>query len=1021
VVVLAKKIDRGENNSSFFDRSWFRLGRDSPSFGGPTMKKTHFVRLLGLAFLLLGDGGIWTACAQTTEPILRIEAGTHNAGIWDIAVDPSNRILVTGSEDKTVRIWDISGRGELLRILRPPVGEGEEGHIFSVSLSPDAATVACGGRTGSLQQADACVYLFDPTTGALTRRLGGLPGYVHHLEYTSDGRFLVVAMGVTGGKASTTGMRIYRLPDYALVAEDRDYGDIVRWAESDPTGSRLATGSWDGFIRLYDLSGLPAQDASSPRPIAPVSKLRPPGGQRPFGLAFSPDGTRLAVGFYFNPKVDVLEVKDNTLTHAYSPDTTGLVAGQEIDLRTVAWSSDGRFLYAAGGYRLKGVRQIRKWVDGGRGQYKDLPMDVDLPFFHILPLKAGGIVYCSRDGSFGLLSDKDEPAVLAPKAIPIYAANFERFLLSPDGSGIQFAYERLGKSLAIFSVTERRLFDASSSLWASLKANVTFQAPITDGLGVSDWRSSLSPKLKGNPLPLKNENSESLAIKPDRSGFLLGTVFFLRLFDASGKGLWRVRTPGAAWGVNTNGHVAVAALSDGTIRWYRLSDGKELLAFFPHPDRKRWVLWTPSGYYDASPGGEDFIGWHVNNGKDQAADFFPASRFRSTYYRPDIIDQVLKTLDETEAVRLANEERGAKPLATASVREQLPPVVSIVTPVDRAEVSHPTINLRYTARSREPITAVKVLVDGRPVSAEGAGKSVKESGDLSVPIPARDCEVSVIVENRHAASLPATVRLLWKGIATREEFRIKPKLYVLAVGVSTYQDSELRLSLAAKDALDFGEVWKKQKGPLYSGVEARVLTDAQATKGNVLDGLEWLQRQATNKDVAVMFFAGHGVNDPNGVFYFLPVDAKLVSLKRTGLSQADITSTVAAIAGKVIVFIDACHSGNLMDKVKRRAPSDISAVINELASAENGAVVFSSATGRQYALENSEWGNGAFTKGLVEGIMGKADYMGTGRITVNMLDLYISERVKELTQGQQTPSTVKPPNVPDFPVVVLVK
>ena len=85
------------------------------------------------------------------------------------------------------------------------------------------------------------------------------------------------------------------------------------------------------------------------------------------------------------------------------------------------------------------------------------------------------------------------------------------------------------------------------------------------------------------------------------------------------------------------------------------------------------------------------------------------------------------------------------------------------------------------------------------------------------------------------------------------------------------------------------------------------------------------------------------------------------------------------------------------------APSDISAVINELASAENGAVVFSSATGRQYALENSEWGNGAFTKGLVEGISGKADYRGTGRITVNMLDLYISERVKELTRASRPP------------------
>jgi uncharacterized caspase-like protein len=108
-----------------------------------------------------------------------------------------------------------------------------------------------------------------------------------------------------------------------------------------------------------------------------------------------------------------------------------------------------------------------------------------------------------------------------------------------------------------------------------------------------------------------------------------------------------------------------------------------------------------------------------------------------------------------------------------------------------------------------------------------------------------------------------------------------------------------------------------------------------------------------------------------------------------------------------------------MGKLKRRGVVVVSSVINELASAENGAVVFSSATGRQYALENKEWGNGAFTLGVVEGIRGKADYNATGRITLNMLDLYISERVKELTQGQQTPTTVKPPNVPDFPVAVL--
>jgi WD40 repeat protein len=165
-----------------------------------------------------------------------LEVGTHNAGIWGIAIDPSNRILVTGSEDKTARVWDISGRGELLRILRPPAGAGEEGQVFAVALSPDAGTVACGGRTGYLQKADACVYLFDRATGALTRRLGGLPGYVQHLAYTSDGRFLVVTMGKGG-------MRLYRLPDYAFVAEDSNYGDLCRCAVSDPTGSRLATGA----------------------------------------------------------------------------------------------------------------------------------------------------------------------------------------------------------------------------------------------------------------------------------------------------------------------------------------------------------------------------------------------------------------------------------------------------------------------------------------------------------------------------------------------------------------------------------------------------------------------------------------------------------------------------------------------------------------------------------------------------------------------------------------------------------
>ena len=249
---------------------------------------------LGIAVILF-LGAVPEARAQTTEPILRMEFGTHNAGIFGIAMDPSNRILVTGSEDKTVRVWDISSGARLLRTLRPPVGKGEQGHIFAVALSPDGQTIACGGRTGAPKQGDACVYLFDRDTGTLTRRLGGLPGWIQYLDYTADGRFLAAVTGERGGKTNWAGMNLFRLPDYTLAAEDRDYGNFIRSVASDPSGSKLATTCFDGFVRLYDLSALQAKDTASPVPIAPVSKIRPPGGQLPWGLAFSPDSTRLAV------------------------------------------------------------------------------------------------------------------------------------------------------------------------------------------------------------------------------------------------------------------------------------------------------------------------------------------------------------------------------------------------------------------------------------------------------------------------------------------------------------------------------------------------------------------------------------------------------------------------------------------------------------------------------------------------------------------------------------------------------
>jgi len=383
--------------------------------------------------------------------------------------------------------------------------------------------------------------------------------------------------------------------------------------------------------------------------------------------------------------------------------------------------------------------------------------------------------------------------------------------------------------------------------------------------------------------------------------------------------------------------------------------------------------------------------------------------------------RTLTALDEGKALSLADAEAGRKSQEVA-VAEMLPPVVTIISPDDGALVSTREVTIRFTVRtpSGEAVTAVRALVDGRPAALERGlevvAAPVGDVREMRMAIPERDCEISIIAENRYAASEPAIVRIRWAGAVQSEEFIIKPKLYVLAVGVSSYQDSRLALGLAAKDARDFAAAMEVQKGGLYRDVTTKVLLDNLATKDEILDGLDWIRKETTSKDVAMVFFAGHGVNDQSGMYYFLPVNVNTDKLMRTGVAFSDIRNTVASLAGKALFFVDTCHAGNVMGT--RRGVADITAVVNELSSAENGAVVFASSTGSQYSLEDPSWGNGAFTKALVEGVSGRADYTGKGTISVNMLDLYLSERVKELTGGRQTPTTTKPQTVPDFPIAV---
>ena len=109
---------------------------------------------------------------------------------------------------------------------------------------------------------------------------------------------------------------------------------------------------------------------------------------------------------------------------------------------------------------------------------------------------------------------------------------------------------------------------------------------------------------------------------------------------------------------------------------------------------------------------------------------------------------------------------------------------------------------------------------------------------LRVSLPPRDVKLGLVVENRFVASQPLAIELQWTGKVTETP---QPNLYVLAIGVSKYDNKELTLNFAAKDANDFANALRNQKGKLYKDVTIKQLPDA--SKQEVLDGLAWLRSQ----------------------------------------------------------------------------------------------------------------------------------------------------------------------------------
>jgi hypothetical protein len=395
-----------------------------------------------------------------------------------------------------------------------------------------------------------------------------------------------------------------------------------------------------------------------------------------------------------------------------------------------------------------------------------------------------------------------------------------------------------------------------------------------------------------------------------------------------------------------------------------------------------------------------------------------------------VIDLILKTLDEDEALRragVAGETTGngspeparSTPPPETDLTERLPPVVTVLEPATGATVRETPVKVRINVRSPSgaPVSAVRVRIDGRPLTARGdvvyqpdRGSAARDfHREIEIPVPQRDCTVEILAEADGAVSEPARLHLRW---AAPEPERTR-ELYVLAVGVSEYQNPAYRLRYAARDARDVAEAVERLGRRTYDGVHRRVLADGGALRDSLLDGLDWLRESATADDVVVIFLAGHGIND--GEYFFLPHDADSERRYRTQVPDSLLRSSLRSLPGRVVLFLDTCRAGSLggtEDELRRRL--DVTSVVNALTRSHTGLVVFSAAAGQQLSQESPAWKNGAFTEALLAGLDGAADLNGNGELTPSELDGFLSTRVPELTDGAQVPVMAKPGGVPDF-------
>lgn len=969
--------------------------------------------------------GLAGAAPPSTTPQLRVVQEMHNAALGQIRSDGAFSRLYTVSLDKTLRIWRMADL-QPLRTVYLPAEPGLEGTPHGLAVSRDGKRAFVGGVTGWQWSRAAHVYVIDADRGRIDTKLGRFDNdAIISLDLSPDGKRL--AVGLARG-----GVHIIDADTGAPLGSDAAYAAPVTFVHFSPDG-RLASTSEDGCVRVYGKDMTLAFRNQYP----PVAAGQPQcTGSQLGGIRFSPDGKWLAFGVRYRadggryqPEVTVMDAATLAVRR-----TLRSTDADQQSLCCVAWSPDSATLYVSGNvhgdtptpiYRVQGplTGALERW-NVGRQQISNM-----------LPLPQGQIVLATTVPSITRVSaeghvviDRDgQPQQRLPHNIDFYAqrADLAALRVSADGQSLALARGdasrlrvNLGAQNQLNVLTTEGLDDK-----ALLSARRSGVLNVDTSTGIYAYREPT--RVNGKPVALEREESVwSWAVHASQPIAALGTQWRLRLLDAQGKPLraWDnppyLPAPAYHTLITADAKKVVVALGDGTVRWYGIDSGRELLGLFVHTNGSDWVAWRGDGYYASSPHGDQYVGWLVNRGDQQSPDFYRAVQFERRLYRPDLVRVALRA-STLAAVAAADQ-------LADTLRQMAAPRVSIeaITPGSEPGL----LNVRLSAESTgQPISELGVYVDGVPVlrAAErrvSAAESQRFTRTVSARVNSAQSVIRVEAETERSLGIDESAPLAQPAAARAK----LGKLWLVVTGVSRF-DSALacesdksckvkitQLPNTTHDARELAAVLTRHTGKLFSSVSTVLLTEDspdKPTKATLVSRLQELEN-VNPEDTVLVFVASHGFTpDPaSGEYYFVTKDATQQDLlavftakpgqpieARTAaslMSGTELHTLLKRVPGKRILVLDTCHSGSADGR------SDPFALAKRSASAQIAVLSASQGDEESYEIPQNAAGtapkHGAFTYALMEALSGKAAPAAGGAVTLQAAFKYVGPRVAEL-------------------------